>query len=409
MYVCNTLDAVLIGDSKEMNMHAPIRAEGANRSVGAIRDLFARNPRAVIIAGVLIVAAIVAMTFFMGGDKPAAPAGDTSQAAPHVSVIVPGRVAVADEVRVTGSIAARREMPVGVQGEGGMVTAVLVDAGDYVRAGQVLARVDRSVQAQQVNQLSASVQQARADLALAENELKRAQQLVAGGFVSKATIDQRTAARDAAAARLKVAQAQLNESRARLARLDIRSPDDGLILARSVEPGQIVGAGGQPLFRIAQNGAMEMKAAVAEQDMPKLKAGMPAKVQLVGSQRQFVGEIWLLEPTIDPQTRQGLARIALRRDPLLRPGAFANAGIEAGTAQRPVLPQSAIQADTRGSYVYVVGADDKVVRRDVKTAEVSEAGIAITSGLNGTERVVLSAGAFLNEGEKIDPVLQRGR
>ncbi|MDO9488455.1 MAG: efflux RND transporter periplasmic adaptor subunit, partial [Sphingomonadaceae bacterium] len=222
-----------------------------------------------------------------------------------------------------------------------------------------------------------------------------------------ADIDRRTATRDSNAARVRVVAAQLAESQARLARLDIRAPANGVVLTRSVEPGQIVGAGSAPLFRVAQNGAMEMTARVAEQDLIKLSVGMPATVQLVGSTRQFNGHIWLLEPVIDPQSRQGEARIALARDPDLRVGAFANAKIEAGTAELPVLPQSALLADTKGSFVYIIGSDNKVVRRDVTTGEVSEAGIAIASGLTGAERVVLSAGAFLNEGEKIDPVLQR--
>lgn len=388
-----------------MNMHAPVRADSAAQPARESESFMARNRR-VLIAAVLAVAAAIAafMIFGGGGEADEVPA---EAKAPRVSIVVPGRVAVAAEVRVTGSISARREMPVGVQGEGGMVTAVLVDAGDYVRAGQVLARVDRAVQTQQVNQLAASVQQARADLALAQSELDRAQTLVEKGFISKADIDRRTATRDGNAARVRVVSAQLSEAQARLARLDIRAPDSGLVLARNVEPGQIVGPGSEPLFRVAQNGAMEMTAKVAEQDLARLRVGMPATVQLVGETRPIAGEIWLLEPVIDPQTRQGEARIALTRDPLLRVGAFANASIRAGTATQPVLPQSAVLADTRGTYVYVVGGDNKVTRRDVRTGEVSESGIAIASGLTGSERVVLSAGAFLNEGEKIDPVLQR--
>ena len=385
-------------------MHAPLRADGAVQPAEGLRGFVVRNRRRLVIAAIVAIAAVAALLIFGGGEPAAAP---TETKAPSVSVIVPGRVAVAEEIRVTGSIAARREMPVGVQGEGGMVTAVLVEAGDYVRAGQVLARIDRAVQSQQVNQLAASVQQARADLALAQSELDRAQTLVAKGFISKADIDRRTATRDSNAARVRVATAQLDESRARLARLDIRAPDDGLVLARNVEPGQIVGPGGEPLFRIAKDGAMEMKAAVAEQDIAKLKVGMPATVQLVGNPQQFRGDIWLLEPMIDPQTRQGEARIALARDPALRVGAFGHAGIEAGTAERPVLPQSTVLVDDKGSYVYVVGADNRVARRPVKTGIVGKGGIAIASGLMGNERLVLSAGPFLNPGEKIDPVLQR--
>lgn len=385
-----------------MNMHSPIRADGA----AGVADggFMVRNRRLLIVGVVILMVAAWAWFKFFTGDA-AAPPEETK--APRVSVTVPGRISVAAEIRVPGTVAARREMPVGIQGEGGMVTAVLVEAGDYVRAGQVLARVDRAVQSQQVAQLSASVQQARADLALSQSELDRALTLVEKGFISKADIERRTATRDSNAARVRVVAAQLAEAQARLARLDIRAPAAGLVLARAVEPGQIVGPGGSPLFRIAQNGAMEMKARVAEQDLAKLRTGLPASVQLVGGTKQFAGEIWLLEPVIDAENRQGVARIALAPDPELRVGAFANARISAGTALQPVLPQSAILADTRGAYVYIVGADSKVVRRNVTTGEVSRAGIAIASGLTGNERVVLSAGAFLNEGEKIDPVNER--
>jgi len=385
-----------------MNMHAPVRATGAAHSDD--QGFMVRNRRALIV-GVLIAAAAVWGAFKFFGAAPEAAPQETK--APRVSVTVPGRIAVAAEIRVPGAVAARREMPVGVQGEGGMINAVLVEAGDYVRAGQVMARIDRSVQVQQVNQLSASVQQARADLALSQSELDRALTLVEKGFISKADIDRRTATRDSNAARVRVVAAQLAESQARLARLDIRAPGAGLVLARAVEPGQIVGAGGGPLFRVAQNGAMEMKARVAEQDLAKLRVGMPATVQLVGGPRQFAGEVWLLEPVIDAQNRQGVARVALAPDPELRVGAFANARIAVGTALQPVLPQSAILADTRGAYVYVIGGNNKVVRRNVTTGEVSRAGIAIAAGLNGNERVVMSAGAFLNEGETVDPVSQR--
>ena len=74
---------------------------------------------------------------------------------------------------------------------------------------------------------------------------------------------------------------------------------------------------------------------------------------------------------------------------------------------RYLLPDSALQSDDRGAYVYIVDAQDKVQRRDVKLGQVSDAGVAITSGLNGTERVVRSAGGFLAPGQKIKPVLQK--
>jgi RND family efflux transporter MFP subunit len=306
-----------------------------------------------------------------------------------------------------GSIAARRDMPVGVQGEGGAVVAVLVDAGDYVQKGQVLARIDRSVLEQQVNQLQASVVRARADAALAQSELDRAQSLVARGFISKADIERRTATRDSANASVNVAAAQLREAQARLGRLDIRAPEAGLILERNVEPGQVVSSGSPAVFRMAQDGAMEMRALVAEQDLAGMTVGQAATVQMVGSQTQYAGRVWMVEPVINPQTRQGLVRIALSGDRALRPGGFASGKIEVGKAERPVLPESAVMGDAESSFVFIVAQDGTVERRDVKVGMISSAGVAISSGLTGKEQVVLSAGAFLNPGEKVSPVLHK--
>ena len=253
-------------------------------------------------------------------------------------MVVPGRSQVARTVTASGALAARRDQPVGVAGEGGMVTRVLVDAGAWVRQGQVLATIDRSVQSQEAAQLAANVQVARADAALAQNELDRSQSLISRGFVSKADLDRKRAARDAASARVRVAQAQLGASRARVGRLDIRAPTSGLVLARSVEVGQVVGAGAGALFRIAAGGEMEMRAQVAQQDIAALRVGMPASVRPIGLDRSFAGQVWQVSPTIDPQSRQGEVRIAVPYDVAIRPGGFAEGRISSGTTTAPLAP-----------------------------------------------------------------------
>jgi RND family efflux transporter MFP subunit len=368
-----------------------------------------------IVGGLLIVVVLVFAYLAMngGGEQAEAPAGAAAKGPegdgqiPTISVGVPGRQTVERIVTGTGSLAARREMPVGVAGEGGMVTRVLVEPGAWVSAGQVLATVDRSVQSQTAESLAAQVRVARADAQLAQNELERAQSLVARGFVSKADVDRKTATRDAARARVRVAEAQLSETQARNRRLDIRSPAAGLVLTRSVEPGQIVSSGSGTLFRVAQGGQMELRAQLSEGDLHQLRAGARAQVTPVGSNANFPGEVWQVSPVIDPQTRQGIARIALSFDPELRPGGFASARIVSGTTVAPQLPQSAVLSDTRGNYVYVLDAGNQAVRREVTTGDVSDAGVVITSGLEGTERVVLTAGAFLNPGQKVNPNLQK--
>lgn len=367
----------------------------------AMRPRLSRRGWIILGAAALLILAIVLIA---RARRPAAAAPDTR---PTVSVIVPGRQSVANLITTVGTLAARVDMPVGVSGEGGRVTAVLVQPGDWVRAGQVLARVDRSVQAEQSAQMAASIAAAQADAELAQATLDRAQKLVARGFISRADIDQKTAARDAAQARVRLARAQYGEMNARLARLDVRAPKAGLVLTRDVEPGQIVSSASPALFRIAAEGALELKARLPEQDLARLRTGLPARVTPVGSEQSFEGHIWQLSPVVDSATRQGDARIALAYDRALRPGGFAQAAIASGTQLAPLLPESAVQSDPQGNFVYVVGPDDRVERRLIIVGDVSDAGITVTKGLAGDERVVAMAGAFLNPGDRVKPVLAR--
>ncbi|HYE26623.1 MAG TPA: efflux RND transporter periplasmic adaptor subunit [Allosphingosinicella sp.] len=366
-----------------------------------------RRRRNLIIAAIAVVVLLLAAYFVFGrggsDTKVAVKAGGDAEAAPAVTVVVPGRQQVARTISATGQLAARYDMPVGVPGEGGKVVSVLVEAGQWVGAGQTLAVIDRSVQTQEAAQLAAQIDVARADARLAQQELDRAQALVSRGFVSKADVERRIAARDAALARVRVAQANLGQSRARIGRLDVRAPAAGLVLTRNVEPGQIVGPGSGALFRIARGGQLEMLARLPEADLLTLSTGVPAQVTPVGSTRSYQGGIWQVSPVIDPATRQGVARIALPYDRDLRPGGFATASIRAGSVNAPLLPESAVLNDSQGSYVYIVDKDNAVRRRAVRVGSVTDEGVVVAEGLSGAERVVLSAGPFLTEGEKIRP------
>lgn len=368
-----------------------------------------RRKRNFIIAIVLLTAAAMAAAyFFFGGataKEEAAAAADKLGQAQTVSVVAPGRETVARAISATGTLAARREIPVGVVGEGGQVSQVFVDAGDWVQQGQVLASIERSVQSQQIIGQEAQINAARADLQLAQNELERALQLVNRGFISKADVDRKTATRDSARARVSIADAQLRELRARTARLDIRAPVGGYVLERSVEPGQTVSQGSGVLFRMAKGGELELQAQLGETDLAAISVGVPATVTPVGSDRQFNGTIWQIAPTINQQSRQGIARIALPFDRALKPGGFAAVEIKAGAVTAAVLPESAIQNDRDGSFVYIVNKQNKVQRRAVKTGIITQQGIAIDEGLDGTERVVLYAGGFLNPDETVKPKL----
>lgn len=307
-----------------------------------ISDAPPQRRRWLVVGAIVALALIVLLAWRLTHRAAPAPTPEL----PHVSVIVPGRQNTTNVITATGSLAARRELPVGVAGEGGRIAQVMVDPGNWVGAGQVLALIDRSVQSEQAAQLSAQIRAAQADADLAQAQLDRAEKLVARGFISKADIDQKTATRDAARARVAVARAQLGEVHARIGQLVIRAPAAGLVLERSTDPGQVVGSSSGPLFRLAKGGEMELRAQVAEQDMAKLRIGMAATVTPIGASQGFAGSIWLLSPTINQTTRQGQAQIALPYNPALRPGGFASAQITSGQTKAPVLPESPSRTTT---------------------------------------------------------------
>jgi len=372
-----------------------------------------RRRRQLIIAAAVGVLALIAVLFLIfgrgGSDKAAQQAAAGAGQVPSVTVVVPGQTAVGRVVSASGPLGAKRDQPVGIAGSGGRVVSVLVDAGSWVRAGQVLAVVDRSVQAQQAAQLAAQVEAARANAALAQANYDRAVALQGRGFVSKAEIDSKKASRDAAFAQVRVAQAQLAATRAEIGRLNVVAPTSGLVLARSVEVGQIVSPASGALFRLAESGQMEMRAQLSQQDLAYVHAGMPAQVTPVGSTRSFTGNVWQVAPVIDPQSRLGDVRIAVPYDPSMRPGGFAEAKITSGTTTAPLLPQSAVLSDDAGNYVYIVNGKNEVERRNIQIGTVNDNGVTIASGISGNERVVLSAGPFLNPGQKVNPKRQAAR
>ena len=360
-----------------------------------------------IVIGVIALLILAGLAYLAYAAATAPPADDDSDAQlPAITVITPGQETVEGKITATGTIAARREIPVGVVGEGGRVVAVPVDAGSWVKQGQVLAVIDRSVQRQQAASLSASIDVAQADANLAQANLDRALQLVDRGFISRADVDRLTATRDASVARVKVARAQLGEARARTARLNIIAPASGLLLERNVEPGQTVSACTPPLFHIAKGGEMEVMAQISEAQLAGLPQGVSALVTPTGSSETYAGQVWQISPTIDPQSRQGVARIALPYAAGLRPGGFATAEITSGTAVATLLPESAVLADDEGSFVYVIDSDNKAKRRSVRTGTVTANGVTILEGLSGAEKIVLRAGGFLTEDETVKPVLQ---
>ena len=349
-------------------------------------------------AGTVLVLAVVA--WLLARPHAGDPASDKDAAVPPlVTVVVPALGAVTAKVSLTGLISARNDMPIGNEGDTGRISEVLVEAGDRVRKGQVLARLNPITAQSQLDSAEASLDEVLANAAVAQSEWVRAQQ--GEDIFSKEENERRRTTALTAQAKVKAAEAQVRDARNKLAQTTILAPTDGIVLTRSAEVGQIAVPGSTVLFHLARDAEIEMRGQVAEQDVPRLALGQTATVRLDGVAKSFTGTIWQIGAIIDAGTRQGTVRIVLPADHNLRPGSFARADIEVGSTTGVLLPQTAVLSDEHGNYVLVVGSDNKLERRAVTVGGARSEGLLVSRGLNGSERVVAIAGAFLRTGETV--------
>jgi HlyD family secretion protein len=318
---------------------------------------------------------------------------------PLVTVVVPVLGAVTSRISLTGLISARNDMPIGNEGDAGRISEVLVEAGDRVHKGEVLARLNPITAQSQLDSAEASLDEVRANAAVAQSEWARAQQ--GDDIFSREENERRRTTALTAEAKVKAAQAQVRDAHNKLAHTIIVAPTDGIVLTRSAEVGQIAVPGSTVLFHLARDAEIEMRGQVAEQDVPRLVLGQTATVRLDGVAESFTGRIWQIGAIIDAGTRQGTVRIALTADRNLRPGSFARADIEVGSTTGVLLPQTAVLSDEDGSYVLIVGSDNKLERRGVTVGGARSEGLLVSQGLSGSERVIAIAGAFLRTGETV--------
>jgi HlyD family secretion protein len=352
--------------------------------------------------GVVIGLAIAgAIGWWLISRSNASAANKDATTPPLVTVVRPKLGEITAAVSLTGIISAQNDMPIGVDGEGGRIAEVLVEAGDRVKKGQLLARLDPFVAQSQVDAAAASLEELRASAAVAQAEYSRAER--ARDVFSVEDAERRHTTAITAQAKVKLAEAQLSEARTRLERTNVVAPSDGVVLTRTAEVGQIALPGTSVLFHLAKNAAIEMRGQVAEQDVTWLKIGQAVKVYLDGAPQTFIGHIWQIGAVIDPGTRQGSVRIALPyADPNLRPGAFARADVDVGTSRGVIVPQTAVLSDDAGTYAFIVDTDQRVVRRAVKVGGAHAEGLIVTAGLNDELRVIAIAGAFLRAGERVN-------
>jgi HlyD family secretion protein len=361
-----------------------------------------RRPRRLLLSAVAGVAIAATAALVIGVRANAA---DDKKAAvpakPALSVVVtqPQRATLPISTRANGNVAAWQEASIGTEANGLRLADVRVNVGDVVKRGQVLATFAPESMQVDMLQTRAAVAEAEATLGDAAANAERAKALRATGALSEATINQYVTAERTARARLDAQRAALQARQIRVGQTAVVAPDAGVISSRSATVGAVLPAG-QELFRLIRQGRLEWRADVPSSDLAQIKPGARVTVTPAGG-APIAGTVRMVAPTVDPQTRNGIVYVDLPVPGSARAGMFARGEFEVGNATVLTLPQSAVQLREGFSYVFKVGADNKVTQAKIDTGRRFGDRIEVTGGLGPDARVVATGGGFLAEGDTV--------
>jgi RND family efflux transporter MFP subunit len=335
---------------------------------------------------------------------PAAVAQSASKPALAVTLTQAQQTMLPMRIFANGNVAAWQEAIIGSEVNGLRLSQVLVNVGDVVKAGQLLAVFSAESIRADLNQAQASVLEAAALSKEALGNAKRARSLQNTGAMSNQQIEQYVTAADTAQARLEVAQAMLDNQKIRLKNSRIYAPDAGVISARNATVGAVTAAGSE-LFRLIRQGRLEWRAEVTSADLARIKIGMPVKVT-VADATMVSGKVRMLAPTVDMQSRNSLIYVDLPASSSAKAGMFANGEFVLGQSSAMTLPQQALVLRDGFSYVFAVSTSPasntvqaKTTVRQVKVQTGRRIGnlVEIISGLALQQPVVASGGAFLSD------------
>jgi len=332
--------------------------------------------------------------------KTAAP----SKPALTVAIVTPQQAMLPLTLAANGNLAAWQEALVGAEGSGLRIAEVLVNVGDRVRRGQVLARFDGGTLHAETAQAQAALAEAEAAAAEAANNAARARTLSQTGAMSASQINQYITAEATARARVAAARAQLQQQQVRLAQAAVHAPDDGVISARTATVGAVVGNGAE-LFRLIRKGRLEWRAEVTSAELGRITTGTRALVTATSGAR-MEGRVRMIGPTVDPQTRVAIVYVDVSPLPgpasgSARAGMFARGEFELGAAPALTVPQPAVVVREGFSYVFRVNPDNRVNQLKVQIGRIAGDRVQVLSGVTADMRLVASGGGFLNDGDLV--------
>lgn len=331
---------------------------------------------------------VVAILALAACKKPPEKVTEAQQARAVRVVRVESRVIIG-ALTASGDLLPREEAAVLPEVSGYRVSRVLADVGDYVRAGQTLAQLDPTL-------IEAQVAQAQAQAAQAEDQARRVADLDGQGVLSQEQIAQRRFQAQAATANLRNLQTQRRK-------LAVTAPVSGLVLEKTVRPGDLSAPGSTPWFRLARDGQVELSAELGEGDLTRIRPGQTATVTLPnGTVAQ--GRVRLISPQIDPQTKLGEVRILLPVRSDIRAGGFGRAVFSDAAGLALAAPETAVRYDADGASVMTVAADNRVKRVTIQTGQRGGGYVQILRGPPAGTLIVQNAAAFLLDNDRVKPI-----
>ena len=363
-----------------------------------------------------------------------APAAATSPVAQSVTVAAAKQTTVRDTFSANGTVTADHLLPIAAATPGLKIQQVLVSEGDPVEAGQPLAILDNSILQAQLNQAQASVQssqsavqqkkaalvQAQASLNQAQSNARRYEQLAAQGAVSRQDLETQETTVATASAAVSVAQAdidsaqsdalgkaaQVQQLQTQIGQTEVTAPESGLVAERLAEVGDVTGS--DKLFSIIQNGSLELDALVPADQLPNVQIGAPVRIASSNNSRvNLQGTVREIAPLVNDQTRQATVKIDLPPSDQLRPGLFLQAAIATGAKPGLTVPTKAVLTQPDGSSKVFILSGNQAQAKSVQVGSIqpgsdpANAQVAITSGLEAGDRMIVSGVGYLKDGSAV--------
>lgn len=339
-----------------------------------------------------------------GGREKADGGKSTARPALTVATTTPQKAKLPMVLAANGNLVAWQEASVGAEAPGLRIDEVRVNVGDSVKQGDVLATFNADAVRADVAQARANVAQAEASAAEAEGNAGRARRLQGTGALSTVETQQLLTGEKTAHAKVLAARAALQAQEVRLSQTSLRAPDDGIISARSATVGAVVGAGTE-LFRLIRKGRLEWRAEVTSAELGRLAVGTPAKIT-AASGAGLEGRVRTIGPTVDAQNRNALVYVDVKPIPgpasgSARAGMFARGEFDLGSVETVTVPQSAVVVREGFSYVFRVGADNRVAMVKIQVGRLAGDRLEVVSGLPADAVIVANGAGFLNDGDLV--------